>query len=108
MDHQNQQIAAILTQRGWKMLPGPAFAAKSFDTAVGPKDAFLWLSRRVDQVGNRSLSGEYQSEGRNILGGCVQIVHESADETAVKGSTARFVDSVEAQIADSYAVRLLR
>lgn len=108
MEQQNQQIADLLTQRGWTVLPGPALASKTFATAVGPKDAILWLSRRVDQVGNRSLSGEYQSEGRNILGGCVQIVHEAADDAAVKGTTARFVDSVEAQIADSYAVRLLR
>lgn len=108
MQQQNQQIADVLTQRGWKVLPGPAFASKTFATAVGPKDAVLWLTRRVDQVGNRSLSGEYQSEGRNILGGCLQIVHEAADASAVNATTARFVDAVEAEIADSYAVRLLR
>lgn len=107
MEQQNQQIADLLTQRGWTMLPGPAFASKSFATAVGPKEALLWVSRRVDQVGNRSLTGEYQSEGRNILGGCFQIVHETADLASVTEKASRFVDAVEAQIADSYAVRLL-
>lgn len=107
MEQQNQQIAEVLTQRGWTMLPGPALASKTFATAVGPKDAILWLSRCGDSVGNRTLYGEYQSEGSNILGWCGQIVHESADARAVTAIATRFVDAAEKQIGDSYAVRLL-
>lgn len=108
MDPQLQQIAQTLSQRGWIITDGPSVATKRFMTVVGEKTAIAWFSRRADQVGNRSLTGEYHSEGSNILAARGQIIHEGDDARRVEAAVMAFADSAEAAIADSYAVRLLR
>ena len=102
-------IAAELQARGWTLVEGPNLASKMFPTAVGEKVASLWLSQPwkpdEDQM---SLSGEYYSEGHNILVGCMEIVHVNAQADTVAKSVDRFNKGVESAIAESYAGRLLR
>ncbi len=100
-------IAAILATQGFALVDGPALATKSYDTAVGRKAAIVWLSPARPGDNNRTLSGEYQSEGRNILGASLELIPVDADAATIERQTRKFMAHAERMVAESYAVRLL-
>ena len=82
-------------------------AEKTFATVVGPKTANLRLSPARADDPNRSLIGDYQSEGRNILEARGVLVPVNATPEHAARLAERFLADAEAAIADSYAVRLI-
>lgn len=96
-----------LTATGWVVNPGgSAVALKQYETAVGIKEAQVYLSTQTN-YDNVSLDGVYWSEGRNILESSVVLIPKRANDTEVRSLACKFADRVERSVRQSYAVRLL-
>lgn len=91
---------------GWSIKRGPA-AEKFYDSAVGPKKALIWVSRKADQVGNFTISGEFWSEGRNVAENQGLVLNALAPAEDIPRLISSFLSGLERAIRDSYAVRLL-
>lgn len=98
-------VQALLVSAGWQVEQPSAIASKTFDTAVGPKTAFAYLSESREST---LLTGDYVSEGRNVLAACFALMPPTADDIQVQAHVARFAREAEAAVLDSYAARLLR
>ena len=99
-------IQRELTESGWETLDqgqNTAVARKSFQTVVGKKEALVYLSK--GDGFNFSLSGNYLSEGQNVLERGVLIPVES-NEAEVKRLARDFSAQALAWIVDTYAMRL--
>ena len=102
-------IKELLVETSWTILSSDvhtAIAYKSFKTAVGEKVAHVYLTRGDEY--NRTLQGDYRSEGRNILEPRCQLIPFTANAAEVKTLVFAFISSIEAAIAESYAVKLMR
>ena len=96
-------VGALLRQHGWVLVEGgTALATKVYSTVVGPKEAQVYLSRSRDDDPNQTLSGQYYSEGRNIMavGVLLPKVAAAADVERLVGQFAREAD---AAVDASYA-----
>ena len=101
-------IVAHLVAAGWTALErSTAIAIKTYDTAVGPKDAHVYLADFGPGETNYVLQGEYYSEGSNVLSARGILIPKDADPAAVTTLTERFAASAEHAVLDSYAARLL-
>jgi hypothetical protein len=101
-------IAAHLSELGWKRLTGgTAIASKSYATAVGPKEALVYLQDFGSQCDYVGLAGEYVSEGRNALDSQGQLIPRSAEGDALLATVQRFAADCDAAVAQTYAARLL-
>lgn len=110
LDNIRSAVLLVLTKNGWTAYAGgPALATKSFDSAVGPKEAVAWfpLRLRSDQL-DITLSGVYYSEGCNILSAKSALIPVGATVEQATSLANVFCEAVEAAVGDSYAVRLLR
>lgn len=103
-----QSIATALTAHGWNTtdLEKWGSATKVFATAVGPKEAHAYLRLAASEP-RANLSGEYWSEGRNVLSTCTHAVPLD-DEAALIGAVNAFALEADRQVKESYAARLLR
>lgn len=99
-------INQVLVESGWIPFGGAAIALKSFETAVGFKEAHAYLSKG-DEF-NRTLSGDYQSEGRNALESSCVLIPVGADAGTVRRLTEQFAKQADARVAQTYAARLLK
>ena len=100
-------ICTVLESRGWTLIPSEAaIAYKMFATAVGEKVAHVYVSRG-DGV-HQTLFGEYISEGRNIVENRGKLIPLFITDDLLKPLVESFIADVEAAIADSYAVKLMR
>lgn len=99
-------VAKSLRRHGWTIADSnvPAFALKSFKTAVGNRVASIFFS-----VGkfNYSFNGYYQSEGRNILEPCIWLVPKEAEALEIEQLADMFAIRVDEAVVNSYAARLL-
>lgn len=102
------QVGAHLQSLGWKMLESVAVARKTFETAVGPKDAHAYLGHLRKDGASFLLTGDYWSEGRNVLESAVTLVPREATGAQLEASVGRFASSVETLVGQSYAVTLLQ
>ncbi len=101
-----QAVASKLAESGWTPLENEiAFASKTIQTIVGDKVAFAYLSKGDGY--HRTLSGDYQSEGHNVLVTCSRSFPFDVDAIRAASITSEFAASAEEQIAASYAVRLM-
>ncbi|TXG96143.1 MAG: hypothetical protein E6R08_10240 [Nevskiaceae bacterium] len=107
-DPTSQIVISALQSLGWQVSDGAAIAVKTFETAVGPKQAIAYLSPARPGAYHRSLFGDYQSEGRNILAPHGELIAIDAGPADAERIARRFAAEVDAVVADSYAVRLLR
>lgn len=99
-------IQRELAESGWEILDqgqNTAIAKKIFQTVVGRKEALVYLSK--GDGFNLSLSGNYLSEGKNVLERGVLIPVESND-AEVKRLAKEFSTQALAWIRDTYAMRL--
>ena len=85
-------------------LPGLAFGAKAYQTAVGPREAHFYLTAS-DGI-NQSLTGSFYSEGRNVIESCPLLVPVDATEEQVEGLCTQFLTGCERMINQSYARKL--
>ncbi|PNG50398.1 MULTISPECIES: hypothetical protein [unclassified Variovorax] len=99
-----QTIKGQLAAAGWKKESGTGVASKVFQTAVGPKVAHAYVSRGDGY--NVTLSGDYQSEGRNALEPHGTLIPEGADEDAVRLLARKFAVNADQVISQTYAARL--
>jgi hypothetical protein len=104
-------IETILKDRlhslGWRKEPGPAIASKSYPTAVGYKTAWVYLKDFGPENDNFLLTGTYYSEGRNCLESTSRPVFKTAqDDKAVASLAEAFACEADAQISQTYAVKL--
>ncbi len=100
-------IAGCLVKQGWRIVqqPSGAFAAKIFQTAVGPKEAHAYL---VEGAHYCTLSACYWSEGRNALDPVWVKVEAANEEEAICSRVEVFSASVSARVAGTYAARLFK
>lgn len=101
-----QTAMAAIEAAGWSTEGGTA-AVKNFDSAVGPKKALIWVSRHPDQEGNITVSGEFWSEGRNIVESNGLLLNVEMSIGQIPRRIEHFLKKLEVKIRDSYAVRLL-
>ncbi|MNR71865.1 hypothetical protein D3C71_25440 [compost metagenome] len=101
------QVVARLASHGWTPIEGgTAIARKTFDTAVGPKEALVYLTNSRDDDPNRTLQGDYQSEGRNVLEPHGVLLPKAAEPVMVDALVDKFVAGAERAVGESYAARL--
>lgn len=104
-------VTDCLIQHGWtewKSLGESAIATKQFQTAVGMKEAVAHLSMWNDESDSYTLSGDYQSEGRNVLESHSVLIPKTADAAEVRQWAVKFALEADATVADTYAARLAR
>lgn len=82
-------------------------AIKTYNTAVGQKEAVVCL---YPYDGNRAfkLTGQYDSEGRNVLGTTWFVVSPDLTTEQLEEGVTEFAKKVEHYVGESYAMRLMR
>jgi len=101
----NQTLFEQVTQQfntlGWQPGQAPTVAQRYFETAVGPKHAYVMLSP------SGRLLASYTSEGRNVV---EALWHTSLQEAVEQGLLAQVIAKFEGQarrdIDESFARRL--
>lgn len=102
-------IVTQLAAAGWTPLEGgTAIANKMYETAVGLKEAQVYLADYGPTSENYVLQGQYYSEGRNVLGGSGILIPKAGDEVTVMQLTQKFAAGAEKEVLQSYAARLLK
>jgi hypothetical protein len=102
-------IQACLAELGWTvLLDCTAIASKMYDTAVGPRQALVYVQDFGPQEGVVRLMGDYQSEGRNCLSTTSVAIARFADKETIKALTQQFAAQADKVVGESYARRLLR
>ncbi len=105
-----ERIESVVVKRllelGWISLDGAAIAEKTYQTAVGEKAALVYLTDW--RKGFALLSGNYWSEGRNILEPHTVTLDYGTEPVALRQQVDRFVSDLDKAVGESYAVKLLR
>lgn len=100
-------VVEVLVEQGWQSCAGTAVAMKSYETAIGAKTALAYVAHNAADDPNRTLLGDYWSEGRNILSTSSQLLPKSASDEEVRVLARRFAKAVDAAVGESYGVRVL-
>lgn len=101
-------IQAQLALAGWQVVDSTALASKSFDTAVGVKQAFAYLKDFGPDNASVLLQGDYLSEGRNALEPWGTLIARDASPEQLAALVAKFAQENDAAVGQSYAARLLK
>lgn len=104
------EIQRQLQPHGWSALPSGhhVVATKTYDTAVGPKDAHLSLADWGADSPVFILSGEYQSEGRNALSTTSAHIPKSVTKKELLALVNNLAPEVDKVVSQTYAARLLK
>ena len=94
-------VQKTLVANGWEMRAAPTVALKMYDTAVGPRQAVAYLSKGDEY--NRTLMGEYESRGNNVLGGSGKLIPLDASPEAIEAIALAFCVGADKDIDQSYA-----
>lgn len=100
-------VSLRLQSHGWTSNGWTAVGSKSYDTAVGPKQAHAYLADYGPESNSILLNGDYQSEGRNQLDSTTVLIPRDADEATVNRMVEQFAKRVDAAVGQTYAARLL-
>lgn len=104
------QIAEIITTtllaNGWTPSRGFALAIKTFETFVGPREAFAYLSSGDGY--NYTIQGDYQSEGRNALSTAGVLIPVDSNAEKVRIFAEAFIKNADTDVGETYAMRLLK
>lgn len=92
---------------GWIGSDGTALARKSYQTAVGCKEALAYLADYGKDSDNYLLTGEYWSEGRNCLSTTIVPVPKSVVLETIPELVMQFALEADKSVAETYAARLL-
>ncbi|MBE1299730.1 MAG: hypothetical protein GJ680_07470 [Alteromonadaceae bacterium] len=101
-------VTAALVKLGWE--PGnpynccPAF--KEIKSLGGTDNVVLWLSQYDRE--HWYLTGEYTTEGNNVLSTTTCKLPKSLDEAAIHQQVSGYVERVESVIGQCRMVRLYR
>ena len=112
MDTNKVMISALIVQRlcrhGWRPANGAALAMKTFETAVGLRNAFVYLADYGADTVSYLIQGDYQSEGRNRLESCCVTLPKDASAVDIQKIATEFAVQAETAIEDTYAMRLAK
>jgi len=97
-------ITNSLISRGWRPSVGAAIAVKTFETAVGPKDAHAYLEVGSRDGTHRALTGDYKSEGRNALEPRSVLIPKAAELAEVQSLAIQFAIEAEKVVSNTFAV----
>jgi hypothetical protein len=97
-------VQQILAENGWTCVYDSAIALKSFETAVGPKEAHAYLS--AGDGFNYTISGDYLSEGRNALGGNSVLIPVKVRSEQLRYLVRQFSLKADATVSQTYAAKL--
>jgi len=103
-DSTKKLVLEVLLEHGWEAVFAHAICTKLYLTAVGYKEAIAYLS--AGDGFNRTLSGTYTSEGRDILGNQSVLIPLGASDDEIVSLAVTFVTNVSNAVAQSYAGRL--
>jgi hypothetical protein len=98
-------VTEALLNAGWTQSNGAALVTKEFKTAAGVRQAAVYLSKGDEY--NRTISGDYWSEGRNALEGSSILVPVGADAAKVSLLAEKFCLGAEKMISQTYAMKLM-
>ncbi|OUL97941.1 hypothetical protein [Variovorax sp. JS1663] len=99
------QFSQALAARGWNLdRVRVDVASKDYETAAGGRTAFVYCRQNRD--GDHVLTGDYWSEGRNVLSTCWALFRPGADEATIASEIERFAAEAEKTIAGTYAMRI--
>jgi len=99
-------VTRQLTLYGWTALPGAALASKTYPTAVGPKEAHVYLADYGQDCEQVALQGCYDSEGRNCLEARGVLIPKKASAAQICEQVAKFVQGADQAVNASYAAKL--
>lgn len=102
------EIVARLVALGWEASSGVALATKHYKTAVGVKQAFAYLADYGTNEVSVLLTGDYQSQGNNALSTSSMSIAKHADTNTVNEKVALYAQNVDAVVAQTYAMKLLK
>jgi hypothetical protein len=97
----------VLAENGWKPLDyinTSVIGSRDYETAVGIKTAFAYISKGDGY--NRTLSADYQSEGRNVVESDSILLPLDADIKAVRELAQKFAVGVEKTVQQTYAMKI--
>lgn len=77
---------------------------QTYQTAVGPKVATIQIRERD---GFLTLSGRYDSEGRNVLEACSAVTMIPLDIECPEHWITRYILDADYAVRDTYAMRLV-
>lgn len=100
-----RSVQQSLTDQGWIALNSVAIATKGYATAVGRKQAYVFVSYWANEW---VVTAGYDSQGRNILESLRVTLPETANADTIREAIAEFSADIDARVAESYAVRLIR
>lgn len=109
---QKQVVADSLVAHGWSAVSDRdmeityGVATKDFETAAGIRTAIAYFE--APREGRYPLTGEYLSEGRNVLSTMFIRIPVDASAEGLREAAEQFVREAEAVIEETYAVRLAR
>lgn len=101
-------IQARLVDLGWTAVKSSAIAMKYYDTAVGPKQALVYISDFGPQEGSVRVTGEYWSEGRDCLSTTSVLISRQALPSDIDVLVQQFAVEADAVVGQTYAARLHR
>ncbi len=109
-DKLKDAVQSALIANGWSPVPynSASLAERTFETAVGPRVAFVYLAPPMRDSDTRSLLSDYQSEGRNVLAPHLTLIPVAASDDQVGQLIATFSADAVKTINDTYAMRLAR
>jgi hypothetical protein len=101
-----EDVRAIVVEKlvglGWEALRAPAAAKIAYRTAVGNKEVLTYLADWGPSA-NWVLSGQYHSEGNNVLSASSVFIPKDATAEQVRALVEKFCRDVDKQVNQSYA-----
>lgn len=101
-------VIECLVARGWvtdRIVKN--VVTKYFMTAVGPKQADIWISYD-HHYDFHVLNGDYRSQGNNALAASSGWIPASASDAKIAKAVDQHLSLVEHVIGETYAARLLK
>lgn len=106
------KLVSLLASLGWEAANSPvALGIKTYQTAVGPKQAVAYLQPSSEGDDGAYFQATYESEGNNVLSSLPaywKMVQYTSDDAELAARAAEFNAQVDAHVADTYAMRLAR
>lgn len=101
-------VAHLVSQHGWKADSSiPNVATRDYDTAVGPKQASIWLTT-CQTTGDTYLWPRYDSEGRNAAESTVGYSCSLTPDAQALEELDAYVQRLDECIGQTFAARLLK
>lgn len=106
LESMSHAVRSQLASLGWTDNDGPALVKKVYQTAVGNREALVYLKDFGQDTDCFLLTGSYWSEGQNCLEPSPVPIPKSGSLELVRQQVIQFALQAEAAIDESYARKL--